>query len=664
LTLAEIGAVLGGRYRLVELLGQGGMATIYRARDAQLERDVAVKILRPEYGADPDFNERFRHEAQAAASLNHPNVVAVYDYGTDPVGPFIVMELVEGEDLSTIIHRSGALPPRAAARLVAQAARAVAAAHARGVVHRDIKPGNILVTHEGRVKVADFGIARALSESALTLPGTTLGSVHYFSPEQARGELATPASDIYSLGIVLFELLTGRRPWTGDTAAAIATARLTGAVPSPAAVHGGIPAALDLIARKALATNPDDRYASANDLADALERYVGEASISPRAAKAAGAGVAGAAAAGAAGAAAGAVGAHAAGSHAGAHAAGAGVAGAAAAGAAAGGAAGLAAGSPAIAGVARPNPDARINYPQDAYAGRPPAPPVPAGAALTTDPDEVDGGSGGGSPWLWISAVMALAILALAAFVVVKLTSGPGPSTLPQVQVPSFVGKTFDQARAAATALGLKVEQAAFESSSAAVGTVTKQDPAEGATVDQGTTIELTMAISPQGVGVPDLRGRVEADAVNIIAAAGLKVGTRTEAFDPFIPAGSVVSNDPGPNEVVLPGTAINYVVSKGPEPTPTPAPTPVVTPKPPPTPTPTPTPAPTMLQVGEYRCTLLAIAQAEIDNDHFQVGTISGPNDPASIVVQQDPLPNTLASSGASINLTVVSAPAATCPA
>ena len=209
------------------------MATIYRARDAQLERDVAVKILRPEYGADPDFNERFRHEAQSAASLNHPSVVAVYDYGTDPVGPFIVMELVEGEDLATIIRRSGALPPRAAARLVAQAARALAAAHARGFVHRDIKPGNILVTHEGRVKVADFGIARALSESALTLPGTTLGSVHYFSPEQARGELATPASDIYSLGIVLFELLTGKRPWTGDTAAAIATARLTGRRPEP-----------------------------------------------------------------------------------------------------------------------------------------------------------------------------------------------------------------------------------------------------------------------------------------------------------------------------------------------------------------------------------------------------------------------------------------------
>jgi serine/threonine-protein kinase len=636
--LADIGAVLGGRYRLVELLGQGGMATIYRARDSQLERDVAVKILRPEYGADPDFNERFRHEAQSAASLNHPSVVAVYDYGTDPVGPFIVMELVEGEDLATIIRRSGALPPRAAARLVAQAARAVAAAHARGFVHRDIKPGNILVTHEGRVKVADFGIARALSESALTLPGTTLGSVHYFSPEQARGELATPASDIYSLGIVLFELLTGKRPWTGDTAAAIATARLTGAVPSPASVHGGIPPSLDAIARKALATNPEDRFATANDMAEALERYLGEerAADGPRAPRAA-AGVLAAGAAGAAG-------------------AGAGLA---------AGSAGAAAAGAGIAGIARPNPEARIAYPPDAFANRPAPPAPPRNTALTDDPDDLEPGPRAGGPWLWISAVLAIAILALAAFVVVKLTSGPGPSAAPQVQVPNFVGQTFDQAQAAAIALGLTVQQVAFESSSATVGTITKQDPAEGTTVDKGSVIKLTMATSPQGVAVPDLRGRVEQDAVNLIAAAGLTVGVRTEDFDPFIPVGSVVSNDPGPNQVVLPGSPISYVVSKGPEPTPTPAPTPVPTPVPTPKPTPVPTPVPTpsKLTVGDYRCTLLAIAQSQIQNDGFALGSVSGPNDPASIVVAQDPAPNSLASPGTQINLTVVSAPAETCP-
>ena len=251
--MAEIGTILGGRYRLVELLGQGGMATIFRAVDTQLGRDVAVKLLRPEYLRDPDFSSRFRQEAQAAASLTHPNVVTVYDYGEDPSGPYIVMELIDGEDLATIIRRSGALPPRQAARIAAAVARALAAAHARGLVHRDVKPGNVLIGRDGQVKVVDFGIARAVAEAQVTLPGTTLGSVHYFSPEQARGEPATESSDIYSLGIVLYELLTGVRPWEGDSAASVGLARLTGPAPDPVAVRPSVPPDLAAITRKALA---------------------------------------------------------------------------------------------------------------------------------------------------------------------------------------------------------------------------------------------------------------------------------------------------------------------------------------------------------------------------------------------------------------------------
>ena len=239
--MAEIGQVLGGRYRLVELLGSGGMATIYRATDTGLGRDVALKLLRPEYLRDPDFSSRFRQEAQAAASLSHPNVVTVYDYGEDPSGPYIVMELVDGEDLATILRRSGALPPRQVARIGAGVARALAAAHARGLIHRDIKPGNVLIGADGAVKVVDFGIARAIAEAQVTLPGTTLGSVHYFSPEQARGEPATAASDIYSLGIVLYEMLTGVRPFEGDSAASVALARLTGPIPDPTTVRPSVP---------------------------------------------------------------------------------------------------------------------------------------------------------------------------------------------------------------------------------------------------------------------------------------------------------------------------------------------------------------------------------------------------------------------------------------
>ncbi len=269
--MAEIGQVLGGRYRLVELLGSGGMATIYRATDTGLGRDVALKLLRPEYLRDPDFSSRFRQEAQAAASLSHPNIVHVYDYGEDPSGPYIVMELIDGEDLASILRRSGALPPRQVARIGAGVARALAAAHARGLVHRDIKPGNVLIGADGAVKVADFGIARAVAEAQVTLPGTTLGSVHYFSPEQARGEPATAASDIYSLGIVLYEMLTGARPFEGDSAASVALARLTGPIPDPAAVRPSVPTDLASITRRALALDPKDRWPSAAVMADALD---------------------------------------------------------------------------------------------------------------------------------------------------------------------------------------------------------------------------------------------------------------------------------------------------------------------------------------------------------------------------------------------------------
>jgi serine/threonine-protein kinase len=173
------------------------------------------------------------------------------------------MELVEGEDLASIIRRSGALPPRQAARIASDAARALEAAHARGIVHRDVKPSNILISRDGRVKVADFGIARAVAEAQMTLPGQTLGSVHYFSPEQARGETADAASDIFALGIVLFEMLTGQRPWEGDTAAAVAMARLAGPTPDPATRRAGISPELAAISRKAMGQLPEDRWPSA-----------------------------------------------------------------------------------------------------------------------------------------------------------------------------------------------------------------------------------------------------------------------------------------------------------------------------------------------------------------------------------------------------------------
>ena len=632
--MADLGTVLGGRYRLVELLGQGGMATIYRARDNQLERDVAAKVLRPEYGNDPDFFARFRQEAQSAASLNHPGVVAVYDYGTDEVGPYIVMELVDGEDLATIIRRTGALPPRQAARIAAQAARAIAAAHERGFVHRDIKPGNILVTRDGRVKVADFGIARAIAESSLTMPGTTLGSVHYFSPEQARGELAAPASDIYSLGIVLYELLTGQRPWRGDTAAAIATARLSGVVPSPSAAKPGTPPALEAITRRALAPRAEDRFAAAADMAEALEGYLaGDESALARAGLA-GAGLAGSGLAGA------------------------GLAGAR-----------LAADpSPTIAaGVARVNPDARIPYPEDAYAGAAPPRGRPYGAgrrAAELDLDDEDD-EAGRSGWVWLAAGLALVVLALAGFLVFRLLSSPGPAPTAQVDVPTFIGMTIEQAQAAAKDLGLTVVSQLEPSIEGDPNTVFSQDPAPGTRVAKGSTVNLKLVLGNESVFVPDLRGKVESEGLNLIAQAHLQIGGRAEAFDPSFPAGSIISQDPPAGTQVAAGTVVNYVVSKGPEPTlsptPTPVPTPTPTPVPTPTPAPTPTPTPAPITVGNYKNVALSVAEAHLDADGFVLGTVSPSGaDPSWCVIDQNPAPGQQRPPGTAIDLATDTAP---CP-
>jgi beta-lactam-binding protein with PASTA domain len=279
-----------------------------------------------------------------------------------------------------------------------------------------------------------------------------------------------------------------------------------------------------------------------------------------------------------------------------------------------------------------------------------------------TEEEEEEQRSGAG-PWLWISALLAIVVLALAGFFLSRFLGGPGASASPgvQVQVPNLLGKTFEEARQEAAAIGLNVEQVGFEQSSASVGTVTKQDPPEGALVTSGSTVSLTIAIGPETTIVPDLRLKTEQEALNLIAQAGLSIGTRTAEFDSVVPEGSIVRQDPGPSQSVARGTPVNYVVSKGPEATPTPAPTP------PPTPTPTqppPPPTPKPQNVGDYMCNLLALEEAAIGDDGFMVGSISGPSDPDSWVIWQDPQPGTKRLPGTAIDLWTVSQPAPTdCP-
>ena len=279
-----IGRLISGRYRLIAPLGEGGMATIWRAVDEQLDREVAVKLLRPQFSADPGFAARFKQEARSAGGLSHPNIVSVYDYGTDGADgeQYIVMELIEGRDLSTILHDRGALSVEDAVRVAIGVAGALEVAHRKGIVHRDVKPGNILITDNGDVKVTDFGIARAVAEASMTVTGTTLGSVHYFSPEQARGDQVTGASDVYALAIVLFEMLTGRRPFEADSAAAVALKRLSEDAPTPTAIGHPVAPGLEAILMRALSREQAERYPDAGAFAEALRVWRRDPGPPPR----------------------------------------------------------------------------------------------------------------------------------------------------------------------------------------------------------------------------------------------------------------------------------------------------------------------------------------------------------------------------------------------
>jgi len=258
--------VLDGRYELLDRIGDGGMAVTYRAHDHRLGRMVAVKVMREHLCSDPQFQERFRREAQAAASLSHENIANVHDSGEDGDSHFIVMELVEGEDLKRRLRRTGRLPVPQAVDIALQVARALEAAHARGVVHRDVKPHNILITSESRVKVTDFGIAKAAATPSQTETGTIMGSVHYFSPEQARGEVAGPQADLYSLGVVLFEMLTGQLPFEGDNPVAVAHKQIYDPPPLPSHFNPEVPADLDALVLRCLAKDLSRRYASVTEL--------------------------------------------------------------------------------------------------------------------------------------------------------------------------------------------------------------------------------------------------------------------------------------------------------------------------------------------------------------------------------------------------------------
>ncbi|NLC68028.1 MAG: Stk1 family PASTA domain-containing Ser/Thr kinase, partial [Clostridiaceae bacterium] len=269
-------SVLGNRYELIEKIGGGGMAVVYKARCRLLNRYVAVKVLREEFTGDEEFVKRFEIEAQSAASLSHPNIVPIYDVGNENNVYYIVMEYVDGITLKEYIAEKGPLEWKEAIRIATQICSAIEHAHIKKIIHRDIKPQNILVTKEGIAKVTDFGIARAATSSTITMVGTTIGSVHYFSPEQARGGYIDEKSDLYSLGIVLYEMVTGRMPFDGESPVAIALMHIQDKPVPPTELNKDIPKALNDIIIKAIRKEQSNRYQSASEMLEDLYRALRE----------------------------------------------------------------------------------------------------------------------------------------------------------------------------------------------------------------------------------------------------------------------------------------------------------------------------------------------------------------------------------------------------
>ena len=261
-----IGKMLDNRYEILEKIGSGGMATVFKAKDKVLNRFVAIKVLRDEFTTDSEFIKRFKSEAQAAASLNHANIVSIYDVKNEDTLYYIVMELIQGKTLKEIINEEGALPCKWSIDIAMQICSALEMAHKHDIIHRDIKPHNIIITEDGVAKVTDFGIAKAVSNSTITAFGTTIGSVHYFSPEHARGGFTDAKSDIYSLGVVLYEMLTGKVPFDADTPVSVALKQVQEEPTEPIKINPDIPQNVNDIIMKAMEKEPSLRYQSAKEM--------------------------------------------------------------------------------------------------------------------------------------------------------------------------------------------------------------------------------------------------------------------------------------------------------------------------------------------------------------------------------------------------------------
>ena len=519
--------VFSDRYQLVNHIARGGMAQVYLARDLLLDRPVALKVLFPELSVDRAFVERFRREAKAAANLTHPNIVSIYDWGQGQNTYFIVMEYVDGRTLSSIL-REGPLDAARAAGIGADVAAALDFAHRRGVIHRDVKPGNVLINNAGQVKVADFGIARAIGTSEdLTQTGSVMGTATYFSPEQAQGYGVDPRSDVYSLGVVLYEMATGRAPFSGDSPVSIAYKHVKEAVPAPRTVNPAVPAAFEAIVLKCLEKQPENRYQTAEDLRADLIRFANgqpviAAADPTRVGTAVGAGVGGAALAGAA-------------------------------------LAGDATRVQSAAGGTAAMPVTAVGG-----AGGP-----GAGRAAWGAGGPPGGTSGGGEDRSrqWAYGAIAAAILLLLAVGIFFLGRSAGwwGSTVKTLTIPTdVVGKPVSSAMGELQQLGFtKVSQQNQASSQYAQGDVISTNPSPGTSVNSNSPVVLLVSTGPTPVQVPDVAGKTQDAATGILQQAGFTVNV-TQQNSSTVAQGLVIGTNPPAGTTVGKGSAVQLIVSSG----------------------------------------------------------------------------------------------------
>lgn len=558
--------LVDNRYEIVRTIGSGGMADVFLAHDNVLDRDVALKVMNSRYARDDEFVERFRREAQSAAALSHPNIVSIYDRGESEDGTYyIAMEYLSGGTLKDRVLKRGALPPKTAASVAAQIAEALKAAHSRGVVHRDIKPHNILITEAGDIKVTDFGIARAASSSTMTKTGAVMGTAHYISPEQAMGESVGPASDLYSLGVLLYEMLTGELPFDADTPIGIAMQHVNGTPNPPREVNPEVPAGLNAVVVKLLQKDPEDRYPSDEALIEDLERIARGGSPTSAAATQVMNGLDRTSV--------------------------------------------LAAGansqtramtSPSVTREnERPQKRRRRRflpaflillllallglggYSLLSGAGAPETNEAPQAAELEV-PDlsgltleeargdqagqrfDITQGGEENSPEArgTILDQDPASGETLTEGSEIQVTTASGSNSVPEV-----VDLTQENATQDVQDAGFEVQVEVRESDEADSGRVLSQNPGGGSNEEVGSAITVTVGSGPGLVSVPDIPvGSTQTDGTSILQNAGLSLGNVTEMASSTVAEGGVIDQSPNPGEEVEEGSAVDIVVSSGPE--------------------------------------------------------------------------------------------------